>query len=309
MSDRAPELGTAHAAIGSPVIGDGQRPAAPSDLAAIEDAVVARARRRLRRDAIRGMTAPFVFAALLIAAWEAMVAITGIAPYLLPPPSAIARSMIENASTLFEHSIATMTAVAVALGVAVVIGIAFALVTFHSRLFRQAVYPLFVLFQAVPKVAVAPLFAVWFGFTITTKAGIGFLIAVFPVIINTLLGLESLPAEKLHLAQTMGLRPTRMFLTVRLPQALPAMFGGFKNAFSLAMIGAIIGEFVGGSEGLGYLMLRSNRDFDGPLLFAALTVLAVYSVVLFLVLEWIERRLLPWHQRATDHHRWTGSEV
>jgi NitT/TauT family transport system permease protein len=215
---------------------------------------------------------------------------------------------VENVATLFQHSIATMTAVALALAVAVLIGIVFALVTFHSRLFRQAVYPLFVLLQAIPKVAVAPLFAIWFGFSITTKAGMGVLIAIFPVIINTLLGFESLPAEKLHLAQTMGLSSTRMFWTVRLPQALPAMFGGFKNAFSLAMIGAIIGEFVGGSEGLGYLMLRSNRDFDGPLLFAALTVLAIYSVVLFLVLEWVERRLLPWHQRATDLRR-TASEI
>jgi NitT/TauT family transport system permease protein len=309
MSERRPEPRPAITAIGSSAIDEGQPTAAKSDLDVIEAAVVARAHRRLRRDAIRSMTAPFLFAALLIAAWEAMVAITGIAPYLVPPPSAIARAMVENVSTLFEHSIATMTAVAVALGAAIAIGVVFALVTFHFRLFRQAVYPLFVLFQAVPKVAVAPLFAVWFGFSITTKAGMGVLIAVFPVIINTLLGLESLPSEKLHLAQTMGLGRTRMFWTVRLPQALPAMFGGFKNAFSLAMIGVIIGEFVGGSEGLGYLMLRSNRDFDGPMLYAALTVLAIYSVVLFLGIEWIERRLLPWHQRATDERRWTGSEV
>ena len=279
-----------------------------ADLAAIETAVVAQARTRLRRDAVTRVVAPFIFTALLLAAWETLVHITNIAPYLVPPPSAIARAMVENAGRLFEHSIATMTAVAVAFAIAVVVGVVFALITFHFKLFRQAVYPLFVLFQAVPKVAVAPLFAVWFGFSITTKAGIGFLIAVFPVIINTLLGLESLPAEKLHLAETMGLSRFRMFFRVRLPQALPAMFGGFKNAFSLAMIGAIIGEFVGGSEGLGYLMLRSNRDFDGPMLYAALTVLAMYSVILFLILELIERRLLPWHERGADARSF-GTEV
>lgn len=281
--------------------------ATATDLGAIETAVVAQARKRLRRDSVTRVFAPFVFTALLLAAWEVLVNVTDIAPYLVPPPSAIAKAMAENAGLLFEHSIATMTAVGIALAIAVVVGVVFALITFHFKLFRQAVYPLFVLFQAVPKVAVAPLFAVWFGFSITTKAGIGFLIAVFPVIINTLLGLESLPAEKLHLAETMGLSRSRMFFRVRLPQALPAMFGGFKNAFSLAMIGAIIGEFVGGSEGLGYLMLRSNRDFDGPMLYAALTVLAIYSVVLFLILELIERRLLPWHERGSDA-RWIGTE-
>jgi NitT/TauT family transport system permease protein len=254
---------------------------------------------------LRGVTAPFVFAALLLAAWEVWVHVSGIAPYLVPAPSAIARSMVQNVLLLFQHSIATMTAVALALLAAIVVGVAFALVTYHSRLFRQAVYPLFILFQSVPKVAVAPLFAVWFGFSITTKSAMGFLIAVFPVIINTMLGLESLPEEKLHLAQTMGLSPTRMFWTVRLPQALPAMFVGFKNALSLAMVGGIIGEFVGGSEGLGYLMLRSNRDFDGPMLFAALTVLAIYSVVLFLIVEVIERRLLPWVERGSDAE-WSG---
>lgn len=267
---------------------------AGGDLAAIETAAIAQATRRARREARSQLTSPVIVVVLVLACWELALRIIDLPRYLLPPPSAIAASLFQDLPVLAGNSVPTLVAILVAFGASVVIGVAFAIVTFQWAAFRRGVYPLLVLVQAVPKVAVAPLLAIWFGFGMTTRAGMGFLIAVFPIIVNTLLGLDSLGKEKRHLALMMGLSPARTFWKIRLPHALPAMFGGFKAALALAVVGVIVGEFVGGSSGLGYLLLRSNRDLDGPLLFAALAVLSMFAIALFMALSWLERVLIPW---------------
>jgi NitT/TauT family transport system permease protein len=147
--------------------------------------------------------------------------------------------------------------------------------------------------QAVPKVAVAPLFVVWFGFGLLPKVLIAFLIAFFPIVINTAVGLESIEREKILLARSMGLSALDTFFKIRLPSALPTVFGGMKIAITLAVVGAVVGEFVGGEEGLGYVLLTANGSMDTPLLFAGVIALTVVGVALYLLVELAERLAIP----------------
>jgi NitT/TauT family transport system permease protein len=143
--------------------------------------------------------------------------------------------------------------------------------------------------------AVAPLFIVWFGFGLMPKVFIAFLIAFFPIVINTVVGLAAIEPEKIHLARSMGLSGAATFFKIRLPNALPSIFGGLKIAITLAVVGAVVGEFVGGDAGLGYLLMSANGSMDTPLLFAGLVGLTLIGIVLFMVIEIAERFAIPWH--------------
>jgi NitT/TauT family transport system permease protein len=152
----------------------------------------------------------------------------------------------------------------------------------------------------MPKVAVAPLFLVWFGFGLLPKVLIAFLIAFFPVVISTAVGLASIEPEKIYLARSMGFGATATFFKFRLPNALPAIFGGLKISITLAVVGAVVGEFVGGDAGLGYLLMVANGSMDTRLLFAGIVALTVLGVVLFLLVELAERLAIPRHIIAGD---------
>jgi NitT/TauT family transport system permease protein len=180
----------------------------------------------------------------------------------------------------------------------IVVGVPLALAIFLWPPFARSVYPLLVSSQAIPKAAVAPLFVVWFGFGLLPKVLIAFLIAFFPIVINTVVGLASLEPEKIQLARSMGFGPSKIFFKIRLPSALPAIFGGLKIAITLAVVGAIVGEFVGGDSGLGYLLMQANGSMDTPLLFAGLVGLTLIGVALFLLVELAERLAIPWHTSA-----------
>ena len=177
----------------------------------------------------------------------------------------------------------------------IVIGIPLALAIFLWPAFSRSILPLLVSSQAMPKVAVAPLFLVWFGFGLLPKVLIAFLIAFFPVVINTAVGLASIEPEKIYLARSMGFGATATFFKIRLPNALPAIFGGLKISITLAVVGAVVGEFVGGDAGLGYLLMVANGSMDTQLLFAGIVALTVLGVALFLLIEFAERLAIPRH--------------
>src|SRR5262249_17578832 len=167
----------------------------------------------------------------------------------------------------------------------IVVGIPLAIGIFMSPAFSRSVLPLLISSQAMPKVAVAPLLLVWFGFGLLPKVLIAFLIAFFPIVISTAVGLASIEPEEIHLARSMGLGPAGTFLKVRLPSALPSVFGGLKISIPLAVVGAVVGEFVGGDAGLGYLLMVANGNLDTPLLFAGIFALTVQGVVLYFLVE------------------------
>jgi NitT/TauT family transport system permease protein len=225
----------------------------------------------------------------LLAAWQIAVVALEIPRFLLPGPIEIVEEMVEQADLLWTHGLVTLGEVVAGFGLSVAIGIPLAVLISYSRVFERTIYPLLVSSQTIPKVAIAPLFIVWFGFGITPKILITFLIAFFPIVIDTVVGLRSTPQEMFYLVRSMGASAWQTFWKIRFPNALPSIFGGLKVAITLAVVGAIVGEFVGADQGLGYLIQIANGNLDTRLLMASIVVLALVGIGLFLVIEWIER--------------------
>ena len=252
-------------------------------------------RERARRDRIGALIYPIGMMMVLIAVWQAAALLFSFPPYLLPAPSAIAQAMDMNAAVLIKQSLATTVEILLGFALSIAVGVPLALAIYLWRPFERAVYPLLIASQAVPKVAVAPLFLVWFGFGLLPKVLIAFLIAFFPVVINTVMGLAALEREKVYLAQSMGLGVVATFFKIQLPSALPSIFAGLKISITFAVVGAVVGEFVGGQGGLGYLLLIANGNMDTALLFAGIVALTVLGVVLFGLIGLAERLVLPPH--------------
>lgn len=270
-------------------------PRAKPGIGAPEAGVQERRRRRVRRERIGSLAYPIGMMVAVLAVWEAAARLFSIPAYLLPAPSAIVSSMDSNSAVLIKESAGTTFEILLGFALSVVVGVPLALAIYLWRPFARAIYPLLVSSQAVPKVAVAPLFLVWFGFGLMPKVLIAFLIAFFPVVINTAMGLAALEREKIYLARSMGLGPFATFFKIQLPNALPSIFAGLKISITFAVVGAVVGEFVGGQGGLGYLLLIANGNMDTALLFAGIVALTVLGVVLFLLIGVVERMVLPPH--------------
>jgi NitT/TauT family transport system permease protein len=164
-----------------------------------------------------------------------------------------------------------------------------------SKTVESYVYPLLVFSQSVPKIAIAPLFVVWFGFGIIPKVISAFLLGFFPVVVSAVQGFKSVDPDMVDLARAMQGSRFAVFRAVNLPHAMPAIFAGLKVSVTLAVVGAVVGEFVGSNSGIGYVLQRSIGTFDLPTMFAALVILALLGVVLFWLVDRIERLVIPWH--------------
>jgi NitT/TauT family transport system permease protein len=271
------------------------RPYASLSIEEVEANVQRNLARRESRERVSAVVSPVGVVLAVFVLWEAGTRAFGIPTFLLPPPSIIAVSMAANASLLLVHGWITTVEIMLGFLLSIVVGIPLALAIFLSPPFARSILPLLVSSQAMPKVAVAPLLLVWFGFGLMPKVLIAFLIAFFPIVINTAVGLASIEPEKIDLARSMGFGPVATFFKVRLPNALPSIFGGLKISITLAVVGAVVGEFVGGDAGLGYLLMVANGSMDTALLFAGLVALTVLGVVLFLLIEIAERLAVPRH--------------
>jgi NitT/TauT family transport system permease protein len=164
---------------------------------------------------------------------------------------------------------------------------------------RDIVMPLLLVAQLVPKVAIAPLLLIWFGYGLFPKVLVAFLVAFFPIVVNGASGLASVQPELLDLGHSLQASRWQTFWKFRIPSALPELFSGMKVAVTLAIIGAIIGEFVGGNRGLGYLIIVANQELDTPLAFAAIFLLSAAGIALYAIVEMFERMLIPWHAPST----------
>jgi NitT/TauT family transport system permease protein len=180
-----------------------------------------------------------------------------------------------------------------AAGVAIGVPLAFGIVL--SRSIERIAMPFLVMSQTIPKVAIAPILVVWLGFGILPKIAIVFLISFFPIVVSTVVGLKSVETDMIDLVRSMGARTVKIMLRVRGPSALPQMFAGFKIAVCLAVVGAIVGEFVGSDRGLGFLLLTSTGTLDGTLVWSALFVLVAMGITLFAIVSKLERLTIPWH--------------
>lgn len=232
---------------------------------------------------------------VLFAVWEASVQVFRVKPVILPPPSLIWADFASSPVWHLEHAWYTLLTTLGGFAVAVVVGVALAVLIVESRLLENSIYALIVGMNSVPKVAIAPLFVIWLGTGAQPKIAIAFLIAVFPVVIDTVLGLRSVPPDIIDLARSLRGSRFDTLWRIRFPTALPSMFAGMKVAISLSLVGAIVGEFVSSQRGVGYVILSAQGMFDTPRVFAAIFLLAIIGVLLFWVLAWLERLCLPWH--------------
>jgi len=246
---------------------------------------------------------PLWLVILLVVLWDLLIRGFRIPPYLVPTPGSVATQLVAQWPMLLSETVPTLYATLAGFALSAVVGVPIAMWIAYSRMVESFVYPLLVFSQSIPKVAIAPLFVVWFGFGLIPKVIAAFLLGFFPVIVATVQGFKGVEGDVIDLARSMGASPLKIFLKFRLPHALPSIFSGLKVSITLAVVGAVVGEFVGSNSGLGYVMQKASGTFDLPLMFAALVVLSSLGVILFLILEVIERWLLPWHasQRNEFH--------
>lgn len=236
----------------------------------------------------------------LLAIWQIAVMATHLPDYLLPSPATIIESLYNLSGLLAFHTWITLVEVVIGFLIAFAIAVPLATLICYSRLFERSVYPLIVGSQTIPKVAIAPLLLAAFGYGLVPKVTIVALMAFFPMVINTVVGLRTVSQEMIYLAQSMGATPAQQFFRFRLPGALPSMFAGMKMASVLSVIGAVVAEFVGSNDGLGYVITVAGSNFRMDQQFAAIVVLSALGTVIFWIIGTIERKALPWHKPTQD---------
>ena len=233
----------------------------------------------------------FVFLAI----WQVGVMVYQVPAYLLPAPTVIARTFIDEFPRLLYHGWITTYEMLGGYALAVGIALPLAIAITSSKRFDEFVMPTMLFFQVVPKVAIAPLFLVWFGVGATPKVLVAFLISFFPIVIDAAVGLRSMSPEMNDLARSMGASRMQVFARFRLPTSLPYLFSGLKVAATLAIAGAVVGEFVGADKGLGYLLLTTNSNMETALMFATIVALTIIGLAFFYAVEFVEALLIPWH--------------
>jgi NitT/TauT family transport system permease protein len=248
-----------------------------------------------------GILWPLISGAVGLGLWEGLVRAFRVPVFMLPAPSQVVLTIAENWQYLLVQLAITTFAAALGLVLAVAVGLIAGAGIAGSRLIDRMLTPWLVIAHAVPKVVIAPLFLVWFGFGLQSEVFFVVAFTFFPVIVNTVAGLKSADPEQLVMVRAMGATPRQVLMKIQFPSALPSICAGVKLAVTLAPVGAVIGEFVASNKGLGHLLIRAVGDMDTPLAFAAVTVFSIFGVLLWRGAEWCEQRILPWHpsQRAS----------
>ncbi len=249
----------------------------------------------LRRLGDSPVVRPLLLLVIVLALWELATRLFKVPTYLVPAPGQVIEQLIKHGPKLLAESSVTTLAALGGFVLSVVIGIPMALLIAYSRTIENYLYPLLVFSQSVPKIAIAPLFVVWFGFGILPKVISAFLLGFFPVVVAMVTGFKSVEPDMLDLARSMRAGRLKTFWFIALPYSMPYLFAGLKVCITLVVVGAVVGEFVGSNSGIGYLLQVANGNFDLPLMFAALLVLSTIGVILFALIDLAEHFLIPWH--------------
>jgi NitT/TauT family transport system permease protein len=237
-----------------------------------------------------------------LAVWELAARAFGLPSYILPPPSEILIELVNRRAQYANAAIYTLQPMLIGFVAAVVIGIALALIVAFSKTMEKTVYPLLIFFQIVPKIAVAPLFIIWFGFGLMPKVLLVFLLSFFPVVVSAITAFRSVDPDIMDLVRSTGAGRWRTFVKVQIPHALPTLFTGIKVAAALSATAAVVAEFVASDRGLGYLLLEANGNLNTSMAFGSVFVLTALGFALYAAVELAEQFLIPWHvsQRGTS---------
>lgn len=250
-------------------------------------------RQRIIRARLWGLSLLILIGLVLL--WEFWVRVAEIPKWQLPPPSLILAELFESRGLLWTHTLVTGQEVVLGFLAALIAGLLLAGAIAYSRILERTVYPLVIASQTIPIIAIAPLLLIWVGYGITPKVIVVALISFFPISVNTVDGLKSVDPDMVNMMRTLGASRWQIFTKLQIPASLPQMFSGIKIGIALSVIGAVIGEWVGASAGLGYLMTYSQPLFLTARVFAAILVLSMMGVSLFLLAGLVERLMLPWY--------------
>ena len=240
---------------------------------------------------------------VLFLLWEVSVRALGVPGYLLPPPTKILADFLARWPRMAQHTLITTQEILAGYFAAVGVSIPLALLISHSRFMEKSVYPIIVFFQIVPKIAIAPLFIIWFGLGFTPKLLLVFLLSFFPIVVSSIAGFKSVDPDIMDLARSTGASKWMIFRKIRLPSALPSIFTGLKVAAALSATAAVVAEFVASDKGLGYLLLEFNGDLNTSMVFATIVVLSIVGLLLYYSVELIERLMIPWHVSMKEEVR------
>jgi ABC-type nitrate/sulfonate/bicarbonate transport system permease component len=249
------------------------------------------------------IVAPAAFAVVVLALWQFYAVVSDVPESSLPAPTEIARAGWEHRDLLIDNTWVTVEEILIGFALAIALGVVLAILIRSSRTIERAVYPWLVVSQMVPVPAVAPIFVIWTGFDLRPKVMVVALVAFFPIAVNSIDGLRAADPQLLRLMRTLRASRWQQFRYARLPAALPFLFSGLKVAAALAVIGAVFGEWVGSSEGLGHLILVLNNATETATMFATIFVLSVIGIALFGLVILLERRLLPWYYEGRGANR------
>ena len=227
--------------------------------------------------------------------WEVGVFVFKPPIFLLPPPSIILAMLLDDIPFYANHAKYTLEACLLGFFIAVTVGVIAAIGIVYSRVLESTLYTLLVALNSIPKIALAPLFIIWMGTGLGPRVAVSATIALWAIVIDTVLGLRSVKPDMLDMARSMRATPLQVLYRIRLPNALPSMFAGMKVAISMALVGVIVGEFVTSEAGLGYTILSAQGTFNIPMVFVSVILLGVLGTALFYVIDLIERLVIPWH--------------
>lgn len=257
----------------------------------------------------REVIPPVILVLFVLTAWQVVALRSGLSAFILPSPTQVLQAAWETRDLLGPAIGTTMIETIIGLIVAILLGIAIAAAMDLSSFLRRALYPILVASQTVQILAIAPLLIIWFGFGLLPKVIIVVLICFFPVAVSTADGLASADPDHVALLKAMGAKRTQIWRLVRLPSALPSFFSGLRIAVTYSVVGATIGEWVGGSEGLGLYMLRSKNALATDQVFVAIVITSAISIGLFALVYFLERALLPWYYSAQRTEHWEGTGI
>jgi len=241
---------------------------------------------------------PWLFTIALFVIWEAAVWIFKIPTFFLPPPSAIAMAFVEFSGPIARNSWITLQTTMIGFGLAVGFGLLLGLLVGWSRAIYAGLYPLMIGFNAIPKVALVPILVLWFGIGFIPAVLTAFLISFFPIVVNVATGLATIEPELEDVLKALGASKLDIMRKVGIPRTLPYFFGSLKVAITLAFVGSVISESVASNYGIGNLMLQAQAQFQVPLIFAGLVVLAIEGIAMYAVMALLEKRMTGWAQRS-----------
>jgi len=241
---------------------------------------------------------PWLFVIGLLLMWQLACVMFAIPKFVLPSPTLIAVSLRDHVGPIVEHSAATLARTLVGLTIAVALGVLLGLAIGSSRIIYRGLYPVLVGFNSIPKVAVVPVFVIWFGIGTIPAVLTAFLVSFFPIAVNVATGLATIEPELLDVMRALGARKGKILLKIGLPRSMPYFFASLKIAVTLAFVGTIISETVAANSGIGYLMMAATANFDTPLVFAGLFVIAVLGIVMYALFALIEQRMTFWAKRG-----------